>query len=169
MRFGLIGHPVGHSFSKIIHKMLGNDTYEIVDLDEAEVCPFLRQKDFSGLNVTLPYKEKVIPLLDSVDEKASTIGAVNTIVNEEGNLIGYNTDYYGFLALLKRHMGEDELRGCKAVIFGTGGTAKTVAAVLKDMGVSSVYKVSRNPQSNTGRYVSARRTLYRTGTSGCFL
>ncbi len=145
MKFGLIGHPVGHSFSKMIHKMLGNDDYEIVDLTEDEVCPFLQSKDFIGLNVTLPYKEKVIPFLDKLDEKAREIGAVNTIINENAGLVGYNTDYYGFLELLKRHVDKEELKGQKAVIFGTGGTSKTVAAVLKDLGVANIYKVSRKP------------------------
>lgn len=143
MKFGLIGHPVGHSFSKTIHGMLGNSEYEIVDLLPEEVGAFLEKKDFIGINVTLPYKETVIKYLDEIDPQAEKIGAVNTIIHQDGRLKGYNTDYYGFKALVKRHIQPELLKGKKVLILGTGGTSKTVEQVFADCGVSEIYKVSR--------------------------
>lgn len=146
MKYGLIGHPVGHSFSKVIHGMLGNDSYEIADVLQEQLATFLKKKEYVGLNVTLPYKQDVISYLDEVEALALEIGAVNTIVNQNGRLKGYNTDYYGFRALVLRHLSRKELVGKKVVIFGTGGTSKTVAKVFADLGVEKIYKVSRNPE-----------------------
>lgn len=144
MKYGLIGHPVGHSYSKMIHEMLGNEAYEIIDVLPEQLDSFFQKKEYAGWNVTLPYKERVIPYLDEVEAQAAEIGAVNTIVVENGRLKGYNTDYYGFRALLLRHCTTEELKGKTALIFGTGGTSKTVAKVLCDLGVECIYKVSRS-------------------------
>ena len=95
MRYGLIGEKLGHSFSKIIHEQLADYTYDLIPLTRDELDAFLREKQFSALNVTIPYKETVIPYLDEVDSRAQKIGAVNTVVNRNGRLCGYNTDFYG--------------------------------------------------------------------------
>ena len=95
MEYGLIGEHLGHSFSKNIHGMLSADPYDLVELEREALEPFLKAADFKGINVTIPYKEAVMPFLDSISKPAMAIGAVNTIVNRDGRLFGYNTDYGG--------------------------------------------------------------------------
>ncbi len=100
MEYGLIGEHLPHSFSKIIHEKIGSYTgrpypYELKELGPEEVGSFLEAADFKGINVTIPYKQTVIPYLDGISDQARQIGAVNTIVNRDGKLYGYNTDYYG--------------------------------------------------------------------------
>ena len=114
MRYGLIGEKLGHSFSKIIHEQLADYTYDLIPLTRDELDAFLREKQFSALNVTIPYKETVIPYLDEVDSRAQKIGAVNTVVNRNGRLCGYNTDFYGFRYLLQKN-GID-VAGKKALV-----------------------------------------------------
>lgn len=96
-RYGLIGSKLGHSYSKIIHEQIADYTYELMPLPtEDEARAFMERRDFAAINVTIPYKQLVIPYCDVVDPKAAAIGAVNTIVNRDGRLYGYNTDYAGF-------------------------------------------------------------------------
>jgi len=140
MKYGLIGEKLGHSFSKEIHERLGYD-YELVEIAPNDLDAFIKQKDFLGINVTIPYKEKVIPYLDEIDDSAKEIGAVNTIVNRDGKLYGYNTDFYG-MQMLFSHAGIDPF-GKKAAILGSGGTAKTAYAVLKSLGADEIINVSR--------------------------
>ena len=92
MKYGLIGEHLGHSFSKAIHEMLSDNLYELCEIPRDELDAFMKSHDFSGINVTIPYKESVIPYLDEIDDGAREIGAVNTIVNRDGRLVGYNTD-----------------------------------------------------------------------------
>lgn len=132
MRYGLIGEHLGHSFSKVIHEKIGDYVYEIKEIEPENVAPFMKARDFNAINVTIPYKEKVIPMLDFVDESAKKIGAVNTVVNRDGKLYGYNTDYSGMRALVLR-VGA-QIEGSKVLIIGTGGTSKTARAVVGDMG-----------------------------------
>ena len=127
-RHGLIGGALSHSYSKIIHEMIGKYSYELIPLSEDEFRDFMSKKDFKALNVTIPYKKQVIPYLDEIDGVASEIGAVNTIVNNGGRLTGYNTDYYGFLYTLKR-CGID-IKGKKVLMIGNGGAASAVKAAL---------------------------------------
>ena len=94
MKYGLIGEKLGHSFSKEIHESIKNYQYELKELDETTFHKFMELKDFKAINVTIPYKEKVIPYLDYIDPAAKKIGAVNTIVNKNNKLYGYNTDCY---------------------------------------------------------------------------
>ena len=101
MEYGLIGNPLGHSFSKPIHEALGGYAYRLCPLEPEALPGFLQRRDFLGVNVTIPYKAAVIPYLDQVDPMAKAIGAVNTIVNRGGRLIGYNTDYLGCLYLAR--------------------------------------------------------------------
>ena len=95
MRFGLIGANVAHSYSPEVHRSLGLFGYELLSLSQEQIAPFFSKKNFEGINVTIPYKETVIPYLDEVTEEAEEIGAVNTIVQKGGRLIGYNTDALG--------------------------------------------------------------------------
>ena len=120
MQYGLIGEKLGHSFSKEIHELLAGYQYELRPLSRAEFPAFMQQADFAAINVTIPYKELVIPYLAEVDEQAAKIGAVNTIVKRDGCLCGYNTDFAGVVYLLKNH-GID-LNGRNVLILGTGGT-----------------------------------------------
>ena len=92
-KYGCIGKKLTHSFSKEIHAKLADYKYELIELTETEVDSFFKNKEFNAVNVTIPYKETVIPYLDFLSDVAKRIGAVNTVVNKNGKLYGYNTDY----------------------------------------------------------------------------
>ncbi|MBE6664411.1 MAG: shikimate dehydrogenase [Ruminococcaceae bacterium] len=140
MKFGLIGEHLGHSFSKAIHEKIGGYVYEIKEIEPQKVEAFFKERDFVGVNVTIPYKEKVIPMLDFIDEHAKKIGAVNTVINKNGKLYGYNTDYMGLKSLVLRT--GTEIEGKKVLVIGTGGTSKTARAVIGDMGAKEILFVS---------------------------
>ena len=147
--FGLIGEKLGHSFSPRIHRELGGYGYELVELRPEEVGGFLRKGDFRGINVTIPYKQTVMPFLDEISEKARRIGSVNTIVRDsDGKLHGYNTDYSGFQALLRR--GKLAPEGQKCLVLGSGGASRTAVTCLKDMGAREVRVISRSGEDNYG-------------------
>ena len=150
MEYGCIGKKLSHSFSKIIHNELCDYIYELKELAPDELDGFLGQKDFKAINVTIPYKTDVIPYLDEISEVARDIGAVNTIVNRNGKLYGYNTDFYGMRALLQK-AGVDP-RDKKCTVLGTGGTSKTANALLKSMGASEILTVSRNDKNGVITY-----------------
>lgn len=142
MQYGLIGRKLAHSFSKEIHESIGDYAYTLKELEPQELDDFMTQRDFKAINVTIPYKEAVMPYLDNISDFAQKIGAVNTIVNRDGKLYGYNTDCLGLKALIAK--AGIELRDSKVLILGTGATSKTAAAVAHDEGAASVIKVSRN-------------------------
>lgn len=150
MEYGLIGEHLPHSFSKIIHEKTGLYTYDLHELKPEEVGPFMQARDFKGINVTIPYKQTVIPYLDEISEQARKIGAVNTVVNRDGKLYGYNTDYFGMRALITR-VGLN-LEGKKAVLLGSGGTSRTASAVVSDLGCSEIRKVSRTGKDGALTY-----------------
>ncbi|MBP3293278.1 MAG: shikimate 5-dehydrogenase [Clostridia bacterium] len=152
-KYGCIGKKLTHSFSKEIHARLADYEYELIELTEDEIKPFFEKKDFAAINVTIPYKQTVIPYLDSVSAVAERIGAVNTIVNRDGKLYGYNTDYYGMKALIER-VGID-LNGKKVLVLGTGGTSKTARVVAADMGASEILTVSRRKTDEFINYEEA--------------
>lgn len=141
MRYGLLGEKLGHSFSKQIHESLSNITYELIEKSRDEFDDFMKTKDFKAINVTIPYKEMVIPYLDVIDARASRIGAVNTIVNCDGKLYGYNTDYEGIIYLLNKY--DITVKDKVVAILGSGGTSKTATAVVEDYQASKIYHVSR--------------------------
>ena len=141
MKYGLIGEKLGHSFSKEIHERLGYD-YELCEVAPEALEGFMKAKNFEGINVTMPYKQAVIPYLDEIDEAASEIGAVNTIVNRDGKLYGYNTDFYGMERLFEH--AEVDPYGKKVAVLGSGGTSKTATAVLRSLGASEIIRVSRS-------------------------
>lgn len=141
MEYGLIGEKLGHSFSKVIHSEIADYNYELMEIPKNELESFMNNPQFKAINVTIPYKQDVIPFLDVIDEAAEKIGAVNTIVNKDGKLYGYNTDFLGLKALIKRE--NIELKSKKVLILGSGGTSKTAFAVAEAMGAEEVYRVSR--------------------------
>lgn len=136
MDYGLIGGKLGHSYSKDIHEMLADYTYDLHPLTKEELKPFMEKHEFKAINVTIPYKSDVIPYLYEMDENAKAIGAVNTIVNKNGKLYGHNTDFSGFLYMLRKH--GIEIHGKKCVVLGDGGASKAVVAVLKKCGASEI-------------------------------
>lgn len=153
-KFGLIGYPLSHSFSKkyftekFEKEAIQNAQYELYPLSNVEEFPQLLKdnKELIGLNVTIPYKEQVIPFLDELDEKAQFIGAVNTIKILNGKLKGFNTDYYGFKDSLIKFYGSRTLPK-KALILGTGGASKAVMTALKDLSIE--YQLVSRTSGNT--------------------
>ncbi len=150
MVFGLIGEHLSHSYSKEIHNLITDDEYELKEIAPDKLDEFMNSRNFQGINVTIPYKEKVIPYLDYVSDDALEIGAVNTVVNKNGKLYGYNTDFYGMKASFIR-CGFD-FNNKKILITGTGGTSKTAYAVSKSMGAKTVCFTSRRPRNNVLSY-----------------
>ncbi|MBQ3922180.1 MAG: hypothetical protein II707_02705, partial [Spirochaetales bacterium] len=146
MEYGLIGAKLGHSFSQVIHNMIGSYQYELREIASDDIDAFMKSKDFRGINVTIPYKQTVIPYLDCISDRAKKIGAVNTIVNRGGRLFGDNTDYIGLKSLIERN--DILINGKKVLILGTGGTSKTAYTVVSDMGAASVCKVSRHAEND---------------------
>lgn len=141
MNYGCIGERLKHSFSKEIHNLLASYEYELVEIARDDLDGFMKRRDFKAINVTIPYKEQVIPYLYGIDEHAKKIGAVNTVVNRDGLLFGYNTDFYGMNKLIE-HAGIS-LNGKKVAILGTGGTSKTAKAVAAALGAFEIIVVSR--------------------------
>ena len=155
MRRGLIGEHLGHSYSQRIHETLGGYPYELIEVALQDLDAWMKNKDFAALNVTIPYKKAVIPYLEELDERARRIGAVNTIVNDHGRLIGKNTDYYGCWFMLEQ--AGMEIQGRKVILLGNGGAAQAVQAVLEDLGAAAIVKVKRNPSPETLTYEEAYR------------
>ncbi len=155
MKYGLIGEHLPHSFSKEIHGKIAPYAYELYELQKEEVDAFMKAKNFLGINVTIPYKQTVMPYLTEIDEMAREIGAVNTIVNKNGKLYGYNTDFYGMKALIER-LGLD-FQNKKILILGTGGTSKTAGAVSKHLGARDVITVGRKSGKGAISYEEAYR------------
>ena len=139
--YGLIGKKLGHSYSKDIHNKLGNLEYELKELDENEFSFFMKEKSFKAINVTIPYKQDVIKYLDYIEEDAKAIGAVNTVVNNNGVLKGYNTDILGLEYIIDK--AKISLYDKKVLILGTGGTSFTAKQLCKKYNVKNSYKVSR--------------------------
>ena len=147
--FGLIGKKLDHSFSKRFFTDLFNEkgipaeykNFELTDI--VEVAELFQQNSFSGLNVTIPYKESILPYLDELSKEAEAIGAVNTIVFEGNKKIGHNTEAFGFGQSIKPFLTFHHER---ALILGTGGASKAVAYVLENLGIEVIY-ASRNPKN----------------------
>lgn len=146
MKCGLLGRKLGHSYSPQIHSMLGNYSYALFEKEPEELASFLKDGDFSGINVTIPYKKDVIPYLDELSPVAQKIGSVNTIVRRsDGSLFGHNSDYYGFISLVQ-HSGIP-VSGRKVLVLGSGGTSSMVVTALKDLGAAPVV-ISRSGENN---------------------
>lgn len=152
MKYGLLGKTLAHSFSKEIHDLIGNYGYELVEKKPDEVEDFIKNGGFKAINVTIPYKETVMPFLDHISDKAKMIGSVNTVVRKDGKLYGYNTDFVGFSNMLDK-AGID-VENKTVAILGTGGTCKTAFAVCKSRNAKEILKVSRKPDGENLSYVS---------------
>ncbi|MBR5229743.1 MAG: hypothetical protein IKW01_02710, partial [Firmicutes bacterium] len=144
--FGLLGRKLGHSFSPQIHREIGKQAgneydYRLFEKEPDEIESFLKSNMWEGLNVTVPYKETVIPYLDELSGEAADIGAVNTIVRRDGKLIGYNTDYFGFMHMMDTAGAEVE--DAKCLVLGDGGASKAVQQALADMGAGEIVVMSR--------------------------
>lgn len=149
MNYGLLGEKLSHSFSPRIHEKLGNKEYGLFSVAGPKLHDFLTKREFRGINVTIPYKQAVIPYLSEISEGAKKIGSVNTIVRaDDGRLFGYNTDYMG-LSYLARANGIS-FSAKKVLILGSGGTSLTAEAVARDEGAREVIRVSRNGADNYG-------------------
>ena len=147
MRCGLVGKSLGHSYSPRIHSCLGDYEYSLFELGENELERFIREGDFCGVNVTIPYKIAVMQYLDEISPEAERIGSVNTVVRtEEGKLIGYNTDYYGFGYMLDS--AGIEVEDKKVLVLGSGGASRTACTLLSDRGAREVVVISRSRENN---------------------
>ena len=145
MKCGLLGRKLGHSFSPQIHARLGSYSYGLFEREPEELEEFLRSGDWSGINVTIPYKKDVIPYLDELSPVAARLGAVNCIVRRAGKLVGHNTDYFGFREMVLSS-GLD-VSGKKVLVLGTGGASMPVVAALEELG-AAVVSISRSGENN---------------------
>ncbi len=153
MEYGCIGEKLGHSFSKEIHARLFDYKYELKEIPRESFEQFMLERDFKAINVTIPYKQDVIPYLDGISDTARSIGAVNTIVNRDGRLYGYNTDFTGLLALINH--ANISLENKNVLILGSGGTSKTATAVAVSLNAASVKRVSRSGRDGCITYEQA--------------
>ena len=145
MKCGLLGQRLGHSYSPQIHHHLGSYCYSLFEKEPEELADFLENGDFSGLNVTIPYKKAVIPYLDELSPEAQRMGAVNTVVRKNGRLIGHNTDYFGFRSMVEKSGLSPA--GKKVLVLGSGGASNTAVAVLQDLG-AEVVVISRTGENH---------------------
>ena len=145
MKCGLLGRKLGHSYSPQIHAHLGDYPYTLFEKEPEEMESFLKTDDFTGINVTVPYKKAVIPYLDQLTPVAEKMGAVNTIVRRDGKLIGHNTDPFGFQAMVT--VSGLQVAGKKVLVLGSGGASNTAVAVLKEIGAQVVI-ISRSGENN---------------------
>lgn len=146
IKYGLLGKTLKHSYSEIIHRHLGNREYKLINLTKDEFDAFMRERSFNAVNVTIPYKTNALHACDVVSPEAEKIGSVNTVVNKNGVLYGYNTDYFGFKYMLEK--AKITVSGKKALILGTGGTSLTARHVFADLGASEITIVSRSGEVN---------------------
>ena len=146
MQCGLLGQTLSHSYSPQIHSRLGNYNYRLFEIAPEALKDFLCSDSFQGINVTIPYKKSVIPYCSALSDRAKVLGAVNTIVRQQdGSLVGHNTDYYGFSAMLKR--SGLKVDGRKVLVLGSGGASATVVAVLTELGADPIV-ISRSGENN---------------------
>ena len=150
MEYGCIGEHLKHSFSKEIHESFADYKYEIREVAKDSLDEFMTKREFKAINVTIPYKQDVIPYLYEISDMAKAIGAVNTIVNKDGKLYGHNTDLFGMTALIRSVI--PDMTDKKVIITGTGGTSKTSRTAVKLMGASEIVTVSRTKKDGCITY-----------------
>ncbi|WP_448529534.1 shikimate dehydrogenase family protein [Raineya sp.] len=168
-KLGLIGYPLTHSFSKkyfqekFFQENLHSYTYELYPIENISQFPQLlaQEPELIGLNVTIPYKEQILPFLDEIHENAQKIGAINTIAIQNGKKIGYNTDYEGFLVSLQNWISYQ--KPSKALVLGTGGASKAVQAVLEHLQIP-FQVVSRNKKATQLTYQEITPALIESST-----
>ena len=146
MKCGLLGRKLGHSYSPQIHAYLGDYSYELFEKEPNEIGNFLKNGDFTAINVTIPYKKDVIPFCNELSPRAIAMGAVNTIVRRpDGSLIGHNTDHFGFSSMVERCGLKPS--GKKVLVLGSGGASNTAVRVMEEMGANVVI-ISRRGENN---------------------
>lgn len=146
MKSGLLGRKLGHSYSPQIHALMADYSYELFEKEPEEVGEFVLHGDYTGINVTIPYKKDVIPYLDELSPMAKRMGAVNTIIRKpDGSLYGHNTDYFGFSSMVQR--SGIAVAGKKVLVLGSGGASNTAVKVLEDMN-AQVIIISRSGENN---------------------
>lgn len=146
MHYGLLGRNLSHSYSPQIHSAFADYDYCLMEVEPDKLETFMRSANFSGINVTIPYKKAVLPYCDELTPQAKRLGAVNTIVKKSnGTLWGHNTDYFGFLEMVK--ISGLNVQGKKALVLGSGGAGVTASAVLADLG-ATVIVISRKGKYN---------------------
>lgn len=145
MKYCLIGEKLSHSKSKAIHEYSGFN-YGLVEVERSKLEEFVKNNDYDGFNVTIPYKKEIIPLLDELEKKARAIGAVNTVKRVGKKLVGYNTDFFGLEYMLEK--ADIRLDNKNVLILGTGGASETAVAVAKNRKAKSVNRVSRAGEIN---------------------
>lgn len=146
IEYGLLGETLGHSFSPQLHRAFAGYDYRLLPTPRHQLENLLAKREFRGLNVTMPYKQAVIPLCDELDTLAARIGAVNTVVNRGGKLVGYNTDIDGLLFMARR--SGISLQGRKVLILGSGGTSRTARAAAQECGARETIVISRSGENN---------------------
>ncbi|MCR9251532.1 MAG: shikimate dehydrogenase [bacterium] len=159
--YGLIGHPLSHSFSKkyftekFEKEDILNCSYELFDLETIDELKLIlkQNQNLQGFNITIPYKQKIFPFLDDIEDNARKIGAVNVVKIVGSVLKGYNSDYYGFRSSLEKWVGNKPLTG--ALILGTGGASKAIKCALEDLNIPVQY-VSRNAGENNITYTDLK-------------
>lgn len=147
-KYGLLGEKLGHSYSPQIHSMLKDYEYKLYEVERDKVGQFLKETGLDGMNVTIPYKKTVMDYCVSLSETARKMGCVNTLVKEADGWHGYNTDYYGFCSLVR--VSGIDVKGKKALVFGSGGASNTVCRALEDLGAAEIVVISRNGENNYG-------------------
>ena len=155
MTYGLIGEKLGHSYSKLIHEMLGRYKYELFSLDKDSFETFVSERQFDGLNITIPYKKAVIPMCDKVSSLAQEIGSVNTLYFSGDKLCGTNTDYQGFLYAAST--AGISFNSKKVLILGNGGTSLTVRKAVRDSGASEILITTRRGEEGCISYEDLRQ------------
>lgn len=148
--FGLVGKSLPHTLSPFIYSKLGDPDYQVWETQDIEA--FINAKNYSGLNVTIPYKEAVVPYLDELDGIAKTIKSVNTIIRRDGKLIGYNTDYFGLYKTIQYH--KISIKNKNVLIVGNGGASKTVKLLVSNLGADKITVVCRNPKIDDEKSLS---------------
>lgn len=140
-RFGLIGKTLKHSFSPKLHKYLGDYSYELFELKPNELESFFKRQDLKAINITMPYKEEAMKYCNKFSQEALRMGCINTAIWDGEDIIGYNTDYYGCMEMLKEI--DLEIKGSSVAILGDGSTSKTVRVALEDLGAKEILNISR--------------------------
>lgn len=153
MNYGLIGEHLSHSFSKPIHESFGQYTYELHEVARDHIDAFFQNKDFKAINVTIPYKQTAYTYCDVLDKQARSVGTSNCVVNKNGTLYGYNTDYDGIVYTLKKH--HVDVHQKTVLILGKGGVAHAFYAVMKDLGAAEIQTVYYKPAEGTITYEEA--------------
>lgn len=149
MKFGLIGEKLAHSYSALVHKEFGYD-YFIKEVAKANLADFVDSEEYDAFNVTIPYKQMIIPYLDELSLDAEKLNSVNTVIKKQGRLIGHNTDYRGMNYMLEK--ASIDLSGKKVLILGSGGTSNTASILAKDKKAREVIIVGRNRKVNYQNY-----------------